>query len=66
MKEALININKQWAISIAENRVKLSRPAQDKSAYHARPQNIILAPSSDGKFVYAMANTPRKLTMTEE
>ena len=66
MKEKLICINKHWTISIAENRVKLSRPMHDKSAYCTCPQNAILTPSSDGKFVHVMANTPNKVIMTEE
>ena len=46
--------------------VKLSRPVQDESGYYTCPQNVILTPSIDGKFVNVMANTPNKLIMTEE
>ena len=43
----------------------MSRHVQDESGYYTYPQNVILTPSIDGKFVNVIANTPNKLIMTE-
>ena len=66
MKEKLLKANKKWTISIADNKVKLSRPLQDETGYYAFTQHVVTTPSSDGKFVNVIGNKPTKLIMTEE
>ena len=66
MKKKLLIAVKQWTTSISGNKVKLSRPLQDETGCYAFTQHVIITPSSDGKFVNIIGNTPTKLTMTEE